>query len=104
MTDMHVNRTGALKAGPLEIPAPSRPVLPGLLWRTATALVARWRRHRSAQRTRRALEHLDEAGLQDIGLSRGYYGYEPESTLTRRDRVRIQRLGAHFGLWRHGLD
>jgi uncharacterized protein YjiS (DUF1127 family) len=38
--------------------------------------------------------------LRDIGLSRGYFGYEPDDGLSRRERRRITRLGKDFGLWR----
>ena len=124
MTDMRVNRMGAIRtasfkscpdaaatpktgrtaADPYDFPAPPRFLPALLLARAAQALAARWRRWRSARRTRAALERLDEAGLRDIGLSRGYYGYEPDDELGRRERQRIRRLGSDFGLWRHGLD
>lgn len=124
MTDMRVNRMGAIKTGggevcsdarampktgrtaadPYDFPAPPRFLPALLLARAAQGLAARWRRWRSARRTRAALERLDEAGLRDIGLSRGYFGYEPDDGLSRRERLRIRRLGSDFGLWRHGLD
>ena len=120
MTDMRVNRTGAIrtetiktrttgkgapengtiKAGPFDIPPPPRFMLPILLGQAARTLAARWRRWRSARRTRAALERLDEAALRDIGLSRGYYGYEANDELGRQYRQRVRRLGADFGLWR----
>lgn len=129
MTDMRVNRTGAIKTGairtasvescparntapkngrrapdPYDFPTPPRFLPALLLARAARALAARWRRWRSVRRTQAALERLDEAGLRDIGLSRGYFGYEPDDGLSRRERQRIRRLGSDFGLWRHGLD
>lgn len=124
MTDMRVNRMGAIRtasletrptetatpksggaaADPYDFPTPPRFLPALLLARAAQALAARWRRWRSARRTQAALERLDEAGLRDIGLSRGYFGYEPDDGLSRRERQRIRRLGSDFGLWRHGLD
>ncbi|WP_249692750.1 DUF1127 domain-containing protein [Stappia sp. WLB 29] len=134
MTDMRVNRTGATKTGviktgaiktasvesrparkatprsghraadPYDFPTPPRFLPALLLVRMARVLAARWQRWRSARRTQAALERLDEAGLRDIGLSRGYFGYEPDDGLSRRERLRIRRLGSDFGLWRHGLD
>lgn len=108
MTDMRVNRLGAIKTAsietrpagkampksgpatgnPYDFPTPPRFLAPMLLARAAQALIARWLAWRSARRTRAALERLDEAGLRDIGLSRGYYGYEPLDDL---DRMRISR-------------
>lgn len=124
MTDMRVNTMGAIRtasletrpdatatpktgraaADPYDFPAPPRFLPALLLVRAAQVLAARWRSWRSARRTRAALERLDEAGLRDIGLSRGYYGYEPEDGLSRHYRQRVRRLGSDFGLWRHGLD
>lgn len=37
---------------------------------------------RRARRTRRALDELDERMLQDIGLSRGYEGYDQIDEMT----------------------
>ena len=124
MTDMRVNRMGAVRtaslkscpdgtatpktgraaADPYDFPTPPRFLPALLLARAAQALAARWRRWRSARQTRAALERLDEAGLRDIGLSRGYFGYEPDDGLSRRERLRTRRLGSDLGRWRHGLD
>jgi len=108
MTDMRVNRTGAIKTAaveprvagkgvsrrgpatgdPYDFPTPPRFLVPMLLARAVQALIARWLAWRSARRTRAALERLDEAGLRDIGLSRGYYGYERDDDM---GRMRISR-------------
>lgn len=124
MTDMRVNRMGAVRtaslkscpdgtatpktgraaADPYDFPTPPRFLPALLLARAAQALAARWRRWRSARQTRAALERLDEAGLRDIGLSRGYFGYEPDDGLSRRERLRTRRPGSDLGQWRHGLD
>ncbi|WP_208984894.1 DUF1127 domain-containing protein [Stappia sp. TSB10GB4] len=113
MTDMRVNRTGAIRtaavkprtagtgtppnspatADPYDFPTPPRFLPALLLGRAVQALIARWMLWRSARRTRAALERLDEASLRDIGLSRGYYGYEP---LDDMGRMRISRPETGF--------
>jgi uncharacterized protein YjiS (DUF1127 family) len=104
MTDIRVNQNGAIKVGPMTISAAGigggRLGIGARLARTAGRMTAAWRRYRAAVRTRRALERLDDAMLRDIGLSRGYFGYEPDDGLSRRERRRITRLGKDFGLWR----
>lgn len=111
MTDMRVNRTGAIRTAavnaraagkgaqpnspaatdPYDFPTPPRFLPALLLGRAIQMLVARWWEWRSARRTRAALERLDEAGLRDIGLSRGYYGYEPDDDMIRYERMRVGR-------------
>lgn len=102
MTDIRVNQTGAIKTNPVHVqvaipcPAVRRPSATMWLWRQAKRLTATWHTWRTAQKTRRALEGLDDAALRDIGLSRGYFGYEPMDGMNRKAR----RAGSDIGLWR----
>jgi uncharacterized protein YjiS (DUF1127 family) len=63
---------------------PSYPALPGLrlrgdLWRHARAALEAARQRRRLARDRRALQHLDDRLLRDIGLSRADVGEELHS-------------------------
>ena len=100
MTDIRVNQTGAIKTDPagIAIPYPTirRPSATVWLWRQAGRLIKAWRVWRAAARARRALEGLDDALLHDIGLSRGYFGYEPTGSMNHK----AKRVGSDLGLWR----
>ncbi|WP_417767995.1 DUF1127 domain-containing protein [Stappia sp.] len=100
MTDIRVNQKGAIRTDStgtmLPCPVVRRPSATVWLWRQVKRLIAAWRLWRAAEQTRRALEGLDEATLRDIGLSRGYFGYEPMDGMNRRAR----RAGSVLRLWR----
>ncbi|WP_428699312.1 DUF1127 domain-containing protein [Stappia sp.] len=100
MTDIRVNQNGAIRTEPVRVtfPYPAVRRLSATAWlsRHAKRLIVAWRMWRAAARTRRALEGLDEAALHDIGLSRGYFGYEPTGSMNRK----AKRVGSDIGLWR----
>lgn len=100
MTDIRVNQNGAIKTDQAGITIPClairRPSASVWLWRQAVRMIAAWRVWRAAARTRRALEGLDDAALHDIGLSRGYFGYQPTDSMNRKAR----QTGSGLGLWR----